>query len=200
LKRGLYIAVEGIDGAGKTTQSKRLIRYFRQKRIPAIYVEEPTKNPVGTLVRKGLRGEISFSEEEMALLFAADRLWLKNRVVLPALRKGYNVVSDRSVISSLAYQTAATSQRKWVAEINKHALKPDIIVYIELNPLKAIKRIAKTKQRYEKINFLRLVDKEYKRVIGREKNVVWVNGDAEIEQVFDQMIKGLTKLVPQLRR
>ncbi|MEM4190035.1 MAG: dTMP kinase [Candidatus Caldarchaeum sp.] len=201
MKKGIYIAVEGIDGVGKTTQSKRLVKLLRSKGVETVLTGEPTSMFVGRLIRKGLRTGAKFSEEVMALLFAADRLMHAEKVVRPAVKKGLTVVSDRSVVSSLAYQSVSTHRRKWVKTINRFAEKPDVVVYIRLKPEKALKRISKDSvQRYEKLGFLRAVDREYRSVLRRGWRVVWVNGDGTVEEVGERIARGLAKFIPELKK
>ncbi|MEM1945405.1 MAG: dTMP kinase [Candidatus Caldarchaeum sp.] len=201
MRKGFYIAVEGIDGVGKTTQSNRLAKLLRSRGVKTVLTGEPTHMAVGRLIKEGLRSGGKYSEEVMALLFAADRLMHAEKVIKPALRNGMTVVSDRSVISSLAYQAVATRRRKWVGWINRYAAKPDVVVYISLKPEKALKRLRRfSAQRYERLRFLKAVDRMYRLVLRRGWRVVWVDGDGTVEEVGERIARGLAKFIPELRR
>ncbi|MCX8200508.1 MAG: dTMP kinase [Candidatus Caldarchaeum sp.] len=194
MKKPLYIAVEGIDGAGKTTQAKLLAARLRRRGFSAVLVHEPSDSDVGRVIRKALKKQLNVSEEAVALLFAADRLILRRTVIEPALKKSAFIVSDRSVLSSLAYQPVATGKRKWVYEINKFAAKPDIVVFIDIDPSKALRRLSKSTQRYEKAVFLTKVRREYFRVLRRFKFVV-VNGDKPVHQVEAEILEKLSRFI-----
>lgn len=198
MKKPFYIAVEGIDGAGKTTQSNQLVRYLRRRGYSAVLVHEPSGMETGRLIRKALANRVEISEYGLALLFAADRLAIREKVIEPSLRKGYIVVSDRTVVSSLAYQSAATGQRRWVEEVNRFAAKPDIVVFIDIPPAKALRRLGKSSQRYERAFFLSKVRKEYLRVLKNFDRVVIVDGDKPLPEVTRGIVKGLSKFIPGL--
>lgn len=198
MPRGVYIAVEGVDGAGKTTQARRLVRHLRKNGYRAVYTYEPSKNPVGRIIRKMLENTLHSSEEVMTLLFAADRLHHHQQFVAEALKNGFVVVSDRSVVSSLAYQTAATGRRRWVREVNRYALKPDIVVYIDLRPEAALERLVGKRYRYERVSFLQKVSEEYGRILRTGWRVVWVDGEQPVEDVFKSIVAGVEKYLKRL--
>jgi dTMP kinase len=114
------------------------------------------------------------------------------------LRQGFVVVSDRSVVSSLAYQTAATKRRDWVREVNRYALKPDIVVYIGLSPEIALKRLGRKRYRYEKASFLQKVSKEYDRILRAGWRVVRVDGDQPVDDVFKDIAAGVERYLRKL--
>jgi len=198
LPRGVYIAVEGVDGAGKTTQARKLVKYLRKHGYNAVYTYEPSKGPVGQVIRRMLKNMLHTSEDVMALLFAADRLHHHQQVVANLLRQGFVVVSDRSVVSSLAYQTAATKRRDWVREVNRYALKPDIVVYIDLSPETALKRLGRKRYRYEEASFLQKVSKEYDRILKAGWRVVRVDGDQPVDDVFKDIAAGVERYLRKL--
>ena len=103
-KKGCLIVFEGIEGSGKTTASRNLQKYLTTKEHKALWTREPTSSKIGSLIEDILRGEITVAEEAIPLLFAADRADHTKRVIVPAIKKGYIVISDRYVHSSLAYQ------------------------------------------------------------------------------------------------
>ena len=152
MNRGPFIVFEGIDGAGTTTQSRLLAERLHRER-PAVRVlltAEPTAGPVGALIRQVLRerlvgktlpGEqIPFDRRALALLFAADRLDHVACEVMPLVKAGWAVISDRYVLSSLAYQSL-DAPLEWVETLNAFAPPPDILFFLECEPQVALARI-----------------------------------------------------------
>ncbi len=140
--QGRFIVFEGLDGAGTTTQS-RLLAERLAREVPDRKVHltaEPSNGPIGQTIRQILKGrlvgrtvagpEVPFDRHALALLFAADRLDHLTCEVRPLLDDGYLVISDRYVLSSLAYQGMDVA-REWVAEINRHAPPPDVQFFLE---------------------------------------------------------------------
>jgi dTMP kinase len=140
-EKGAFICIEGLDGCGKTTQAKLLVQKLR-KSHNAVYTAEPSRGKIGAFIRKScLYGDKRLSSVIEALLFAADRLEHVENEVLPALRKGQLVVSDRYVYSSLAYQGAAGLSLEWIEKINEHTLRPDFAIFIDVNPKTVMQRL-----------------------------------------------------------
>src|SRR3989338_4516333 len=102
--KGKYIAFEGIDGVGKTTQAAILKKYLQKKGREVIFTKEPTQNPpIGTLIHDFIKGKIKFPSVSIQYLFAADREIHLKDTVEPALKNGKIVISDRCFWSSVAY-------------------------------------------------------------------------------------------------
>lgn len=102
--KGLYIALEGIDGSGKTTQVKKLADYFRSKGKSVVTTREPRKiGIIGDIVQKLLTKKLEISPLALQYLFSADRILNHEEVVIPALKKGEIVVSDRCFWSAIVY-------------------------------------------------------------------------------------------------
>ncbi|MEM3095406.1 MAG: dTMP kinase [Nitrososphaerota archaeon] len=176
VRRGRLIAVEGVDGAGKTTQARTLTRWLNREGFRAVYTCEPTQGPVGRLVRKHLSGRLKLSEETVALLFAADRLEHLRTFVKPYLKRGFTIVSDRYLHSSIAYQTALTGRPDWVEQINGLAPEPDLSILLDVPVGMAIERLRlRRSERYERMRFLRRVRRNYLRLV-RSGRMVLVDG------------------------
>ena len=132
------IVLEGLDGAGTTTQVKRLVEYIRDKGGKAHATREPSDGPVGRLIREMLTGGHAIADQKIAqstfgLLFAADRLDHLQREVEPQLAAGAIVVSDRWYHSSLAYQGTG-ADRDWIITLNARARRPDLTIFLEVRP------------------------------------------------------------------
>src|SRR5690349_3716594 len=142
----MLIVIEGLDGAGTTTQVKRLVEHVRAKGGKAHATREPSDGPVGKLIREMLTGGHAIpgqnlSQSTFGLLFAADRLDHLQREVEPKLAAGELVVSDRWYHSSLAYQGTG-AERDWIAMLNARARKPDLTIFLEVRPEVAAHRRA----------------------------------------------------------
>lgn len=138
--RAPLIVLEGIDGSGTTTQAELLVsRLDRDCGITAALTREPSRGPIGSLLREVLSGGRRLGSATVALLFAADRLDHVATVIEPALGTGQPVVTDRYVYSSLAYQSAELPL-EWIARINQMAPSPDLAVYLRVSPDTAAKR------------------------------------------------------------
>jgi dTMP kinase len=141
---GRFIVLEGIDGAGTTTQTQRLVDRLRaETKLPVKVTREPSDGPIGALVRQVLTGRIvspggrAPGWATMALLFAADRMDHVESEIEPFLAAGGIVVSDRYDASSLAYQSVSSGRGgaqavEWIRQLNKYAQRPDLTVVIDL--------------------------------------------------------------------
>ena len=145
-RRGRFLVLEGLDGAGTTTQASRLCAWLASRGRKAHLAAEPSKGPVGTEIRQVLSGRLrgagggDFDPRALALLFAADRLDHWESEIRPNLEAGLDVVSDRYVLSSLAYQGVTTGDAAWVAAINGRAPAPDLTLFLRVRPAVALRR------------------------------------------------------------
>src|SRR5579883_392989 len=120
-KLGKLIVLEGVDGAGKTTQAKALGDFLTARGEVVHLTAEPSRGLVGQLLRRSLTGqEPGLNGDIMALLFAADRLDHLAREILPELMAGHHVITDRYYHSSFAYQ-GQESDLSWVQQLNQRA-------------------------------------------------------------------------------
>lgn len=133
---GKFIVLEGIDGAGTTTQATQLVLTLLQRNVHAVRTREPSIGPVGRQIRSLLRGGEQVDPETMALLFAADRLDHLAREVAPALARGAVVVCDRYDLSTLTYQSATHPEGSaivpWLRGINARARRPDLTIVLDV--------------------------------------------------------------------
>lgn len=137
---GRFIVIEGIDGAGTTTQAQTLAATFERHGYPARFTHEPSSSPVGLLLRQLLGAGASTPRPEwdgMALLFAADRLEHVAREIEPWLASGITVVCDRYDLSTLAYQSATAKDEQaalpWLRAINQRARRPDVTLVLDVD-------------------------------------------------------------------
>lgn len=143
-ERGRFIVIEGLDGAGTTTQVARLAAALRARGADVEETHEPTGGPVGRVLRDAIERRIELDPVAMALAFAADRAdhLFGAEGVERQLEDGRWVVCDRYVLSSFAYQPSERISREWVAQINAHAIEPDVTVFVDVEPELCVERIA----------------------------------------------------------
>lgn len=190
-KLGAFISVEGLDASGKTTQTKLLVKNLKKKGFNAVYTTEPSKGRIGRLIRRHvLLGENRLSEVLEALLFAADRIDHLEREVLPALGEKKIVVSDRYLYSSLAYQGAAGLDLKWIEEINKWAMKPDLTMYIDVPPEVMLKRLKRKKSIMETLQNQQQVREIYLKLV-KAHNLCVIDGNKPKSKVAKEILEAV---------
>ena len=169
MKKNLFIAFEGIDGSGKSTQLKLLKEKFEQAGHKVYTTFEPTGSPIGKIIRDIFTHKMEADHRTIAALFVADRLdHLLNKTdgLLKMLEEGYTVITDRYYLSSYAYQSAHVDL-DWVIRANSLSaglLRPDLNVYIDISPEQSIDRIKKGRdstELYETLENLQKVHDKY---------------------------------------
>lgn len=189
------IVLEGLDGAGTTTQAKRLVASLVAGGRGAHLTREPSDGPIGRLIREmltgghALGGGESIDQRTFSLLFAADRLDHVQREVEPALRRGEVVVSDRWYHSSLAYQGTG-AERAWITELNRSARRPDLTILLRVAPeVAAERRLAagRTQELFEDLAMQRRVAAGYDEVMAAlsaaGERIEVLDGEATPDQV-----------------
>ena len=185
-KRGAFIVIEGLDGSGKTTQARLLVQKM-QSSHNAIYTTEPSRGKIGSFIRERcLYEEKRLDSAVEALLFAADRVEHVQNEVIPALNEGQLVVSDRYLYSSLAYQGSAGLNIDWIDAINKHALKPDLAVFIDVAPEIVLKRLNRKKSVMETVETQKKVREIYMKFVANGA-LIRIDGDMPINEVSEAL-------------
>jgi dTMP kinase len=205
--RGLFVVLEGLDGAGTTTQAGRLGDWLRARGRKVHVTAEPSKGPVGTQIRHVLSGRLrggtggDFDPGALALLFAADRLDHWEGEIRPRIEAGVDVISDRYVLSSLAYQAVATGEPGWVRAINARAPAPDLTVFLRVRPSVALRRrYAATAEReiFEVPAFQRRVHRAYGRalagIVAGGQRVAELDGERPPDAVAAAVAAAVEKL------
>jgi dTMP kinase len=192
--RGAFICIEGLDGSGKSTQAKLLVRRLK-KNLKAVYTAEPSRGKIGTYIRENyLYGERRFSIALEALLFAADRIEHLESEVFPLLNKGYLVLSDRYVYSSLAYQGATGLSLEWIESINSHAIQPDLAVFIDVNPETVMSRLKPKKSVMENLETQKKVREIYLKFV-EDGRLTRIDGDKSEKEVAKEVYEVVTRFL-----
>ena len=155
VRHGVFIALEGGEGAGKTTQARLLAIWLRDQGYDVVTTREPGATKIGMRLRAVLldTAHAGLSARAETLLYAADRAEHVSSIILPALERGAVVVTDRYVDSSLAYQGAGRNQpTAEVVKVNQWAtggLMPDLTVLLDMPPANGLGRRARSADRLE---------------------------------------------------
>ncbi len=189
------IVLEGIDGAGTTTQAERLATSLRGDGHRVLLTREPSDGPVGRLLREMLAGDHAPVDATlMALLFAADRADHLQREVEPALAAGTVVVSDRWYHSSLAYQ-GTEQDREWIRELNKNARAPELTVFLEVDPEVAAHRrdaAGRDEELYDRIEDQRRIAAGYRAVVAAlspTERIETADGEGTPDEIAAHILK-----------
>jgi dTMP kinase len=213
---GAFVVVEGIDGSGSTTHAKLLGKALEKAGNEVVLTCEPTHGPIGGLIRQVLQkrlfvpddtGPRAFSWSALALLFAADRLDHLDSTIQPALRRGSVVVSDRYDLSSLAYQSLEArdppAALRWIRELNRYALRPDLTLVLDVAPEVASERRGARGGReelYEEHTFQERLAGVYARaadLIPSDK-LALIPAEAAVEETAAHILAAVKSALPRL--
>lgn len=185
MNRGKLIVFEGLDKSGKTTQSNKLVSYLNSIKKSSIILAFPQPlSPIGKIIRKTLANEISLDEKALYLLFAADRYTcidtIKNN-----LDKGINVILDRYFYSGIAYGMAKGLEFEWCNTIESKLLTPDIVIFLDINPESASKRIDYGHDNLENITLQKRISDNYTKIAD---NFCVIDAELDKTEIFYMII------------
>jgi len=154
--RGFFITFEGIEGAGKSTQARRLFEVLQGKGYPVIFTREPGGTPVGEAIRGILADPVYHDMLPLVelFLFSASRVQHAERVIRPALEEGQIVICDRFYDATLAYQGYGRELHlTMVREINETSawnVRPDMTFLLDIEPYHGLSRVRSRVEENEK--------------------------------------------------
>lgn len=199
MKRGLFIAFEGIDGCGKSTQVWKLAKYLSNlsKYNHIVMTREPWKDKK---IRKMLmETDDPYSQAvELAKMYINDRRDHVKELIIPELAKGAHVISDRYSLSTLAYQQTQGIDLKALLAMHKGLPVPDIIFIVNLPAKIAVKRMQKDSERNKKkehkfekdVKFIEKLRKTYLELARlRKHNIAVIDGSKSPDEIFEKQIK-----------
>jgi dTMP kinase len=198
MKKSLFIALEGIDGSGKSTQLKYLSDNLKKSGYKVYITCEPTDSPIGSVIRNIMKHRIEADHKTIAGLFVADRLdHILNETngMLKKLKEGYTVITDRYYFSSYAYQ-GAHMPLDWVIQANSlsaELLRPDLNIFIDISPETGMKRLNTDRSSidlFETLENLKLVRNKYMEAMDRlqkEEKVFIIDGNSSPEIIASEI-------------
>lgn len=204
----VFIAMEGLDGSGGTTQTRMLAEWLRTKgHSEVLTTSEPSTGPAGRFIRDVLNPNHEASvigDAVLPFLFAADRRDHLDREVIPALQRGAAVITDRYYHSSLAYQSLAVGLPT-VAGLNERFRAPDVTIFLDLDPETSLARIearGETLERFEAIDRLRSIAEAYDAVLvhcrARGEHIVRIKAHGTIEEVHEAVVDAVSNTLKAL--
>ena len=196
----MFITFEGLDFCGKSTQVKLLVKYLEEKNKKVEIIREPGGTPISEKIRKVLldNKNSEMSEVTEMLLFAASRSQLVNEVILPKLKEGYYIISDRFHDSSIAYQGYGRQiDLDFITELQMFVIKnalPDLTFFIdipisEVEKRKSLFKTAPDRIESSKSLFYERVLDGYNKIAAEQKRFKRLNGLLSIEQIHSAIVK-----------
>lgn len=212
--RGQFVVIEGTDGAGSTTQGDLLCQHLRERGLEVVRTAQPSDLGGGQLIRRILRGQETAGDQPVdaaavALLFAADRVDVGRRVIAPALARGAWVVCDRHLASSLAFQVSDSAHggsgvsEQWVLDINRHALRADLTLWLDVEVEVALQRIAargKPLERFETAQMLERVRQRYRQLWQNPPDLLGPLQQVDAGQDVESVACAVRRIVDDLGR
>ena len=203
-ERGRFIVFEGLDGAGTSTQVYKLRDFLLSKRINVEVSKEPTNGPIGSVIRLAIEGRVSLDPIALALAFAADRadhLFNSYNGIVSTLNEGTWIISDRYVLSSLAYQGIEINDIQWLIDINRFIITPDLTVFVDTPVTVCAERIGNRSSHFELFHSTDKLEKvatnfakvtSFEKLVGR---MIVVDGSEDAERVFSSVLRPLEELI-----
>ncbi len=190
---GKFIVFEGLDGSGQTTQVELLKEFLEKKQYSVVATKEPTQDSkAGLKIKKILTEKIKIDPFELQKLFAEDRACHLREIIIPNLKDGKIVISDRYFFSSFAFGSADGADLEKIIELNNQFLLPDICFLLKVSPKECIKRIEKRgepKTLFEEERKLAKVWHFYEIISKRFKCIKIIDGEKPIDDVFNDIKK-----------
>jgi dTMP kinase len=202
---GLLISIEGIDGCGKSTLAANLHKTLVTLGHKTILTKEPGGTEFGKTLRTILHVRTTpISDKSEFLLFAADRAHHFQEIVIPALKAGNNVISDRMADSSLAYQGYGRcldkDRIKAINEWCMDGINPDIVIYIKIDVQSAFKRIYKRQETLtafekEQKDFWERIIAGFEEIFSNKKNIITIDGTKNPDEMLNDTLKEIIHLL-----
>lgn len=200
-----FIVLEGLDGAGTTTQASRLQEALETRGITVEATSEPSDGPIGRTLREHIRGTIDLAPETAALAFTADRADHLHRVIRPALDSGRWVVCDRYLLSTLAYQGTEGVDPEWVLGASRSFDVPDLTILLDVPVDRLADRVTSRAagtgegpDRYERPGLATRLREAYltsaELLRRRGHHIVRVPGDRSVDDVAARIFHEVTTL------
>ncbi|XP_067897867.1 thymidylate kinase [Heterodontus francisci] len=196
-KRGALIVLEGMDRSGKSTQCKKLQEALRQHGRCAEVLRFPDRGTeIGRLISSYLEKKNNLDDHTVHLLFAANR-WERVPLIREKLQQGVTLIVDRYAFSGVAFTSAKPDfTMEWCKQPDIGIPKPDVILFLHLNPSVAIERGGFGNERYENLAFQELVLQQFRELM-KDKSLNWKMLDASqsIEDLHQEIMSKVKKTI-----
>lgn len=193
----MFIAFEGIDGSGKSTQAKLLYSYMK-RRCKCVFADEPTSGTIGVLIHGILRSKKRIDSTALQLLFISDRTEHVKEFIIPKLKAGYSVITDRYMFSSIAYGAASGADKKYLMDASSRFRLPDATFVIDVPPKMAMQRLNKRNTKeleyFDKVKFMAKARAAFRSLKKHYKNYYLIDGSKSIEEIHSNIIKIVNSL------
>lgn len=181
---GLFIVLEGLDGAGISTQARILAERLKGRGLSVLLTKEPTEGPIGALIRGALRGTIRLSPLALQLLFMADRAQHLASEIDPFLGKGA-VICDRYLYSTVAFGSLDIDE-EYLIRANEVFRRPDLAILLDAEPevcQQRLRRAGRGSDLFEDETKARRVREAFLRLMRRYPELRRVDANPPIERV-----------------
>lgn len=197
---GFFLDIEGIDGAGQTTQVSLVAEELKKEGFGVGITRAASETTqIGKFIRQFLNHKMRISVQALEFLFAADHKERQDKEITPVLEKSGVVISDRSVWSFIAYG-ALEMDRDWLFNLTEHLIFPDLAIFLKVSPQVSLKRITASREVrdfFEKEKILARVWENYQWLAEKFSDRIRViDGERKIEEVTGEIleiIRGDTK-------
>jgi dTMP kinase len=208
MKKNLFIAFEGLDGSGKTTQANLLAAKMQDEGISVYTTSEPTNNRIGAILKDIFKHKMETDHRTIAALFVADRLdhvLNKENGIIKKLEEGNAVICDRYYFSSYAYQ-GTHIDIDWVIEANSLSadiLRPDLNIFIDVDPELSMKRVNHSRpstELYETVENQKQVRQKFFEAFEKlkdQENIFITDGNRPLEIIAKEIWNVVSGLVVQ---
>lgn len=205
---GLFLAFEGVEGSGKSTQVRLLAEHLRAAGVETVVAREPGSTPLGERVRATVLGDVGLevpARSELFLMLAARAAFVE-QVVLPAVRAGQVVIADRFELSTLAYQGAGRGlpldEVRACNRVATGGVCPDATVLLELDPEEGARRQRAAGKEADRLEreasaFHRRVADGYRELADRVEGLVRVNAHGDVQTVHRRILHALSGRLPE---
>lgn len=188
---GKFIVFDGLDGSGQSSQAKLLKDFLISRNHEAILTKEPTPDcEAGREIRRILRKESHATAERLQQLFVEDRQDHLEKLIIPTLKEGKMVISDRYFFSTVCFGASDGLDLEWLINLNSNFLLPNLIFFLEVKPEICIQRIEKRgslRELFEEKEKLAKVWQFYKMMPNRFDNIHILDGERPIETIFNEI-------------
>jgi dTMP kinase len=203
----IFVALEGIDGSGKSTQTALLAQRMVEVGLQVYRTFEPTDNPIGSMIRRIFSHQMEADQRTIAGLFVADRLHhllCPDTGILRYLSDGVSVITDRYYFSSYAYHGVHTDM-DWVIQSNAMSaslLRPHVNIFIDVPPEVSMERMSASRESmemYETLDNLKKVRNKYFEAferIGNAERVVILNGEDDPKRISESIWETVKPFLP----